>query len=40
MVKNLKLPAKLLWRWTDEAFEMALPVLGKIHTAASRIKRG
>ncbi|MFM1783114.1 MAG: hypothetical protein RIS14_867, partial [Pseudomonadota bacterium] len=40
MAKNLKLPANLLWHWTEEAFELALPVLGKIHAAGSRIKHG
>lgn len=40
MAKNLKLPATLLWHWTEEAFELALPVLGKIHAAGSRIRHG
>jgi hypothetical protein len=40
MAKNLKLPANLLWHWTEEAFELALPVLGKIHAAGSRIRHG
>lgn len=40
LAKNLKLPANLLWHWTEEAFEVALPVLGRIHAAGSRIRRG
>lgn len=40
MAKNLKLPANLLWHWTEEAFELALPVLGKIHATGTRIRHG
>ena len=40
LAKNLKLPANVLWNWTEEAFELALPVLGRIHAAGSRIRRG
>jgi hypothetical protein len=39
LAKNLKLPASILWHWTEEAFELALPVLGRIHAAGTRIKR-
>ena len=40
MAKNLKLPATLLWHWTEEAFQLVLPMLDKIHAASSRIKHG
>jgi len=40
MAKNLKLPANLLWHWTEEAFQLVLPMHDKIHAASSRIKHG
>lgn len=38
LAKNLKLPANILWNWTEEAFGLALPVLHTIKN--SRIMRG
>ncbi len=38
LAKNLKLPANILWTWTEEAFGLALPVLHSIKN--SRIMRG
>lgn len=38
LAKNLRLPANILWNWTEEAFDMALPVLHTIKN--SRIMRG
>ncbi len=38
LAKNLKLPANILWSWTEEAFDLALPVLQTIKN--SRIMRG
>ena len=39
LAKNLKLPANVLWNWTEEAFEFALPVLSRLHSAGSKLKR-
>lgn len=38
LAKNLKLPADVLWNWTDEAFGLALPVLRTLQN--SRFMRG
>ncbi|MFM6988323.1 MAG: hypothetical protein ACKOXG_06585 [Arenimonas sp.] len=38
--KNLKLPASLLWNWSEEAFELALPALKRLQHAGRRFKRG
>jgi uncharacterized protein YneF (UPF0154 family) len=38
LAKNLKLPANVLWNWTDEAFGLALPVLRTLQN--SRFMRG
>jgi hypothetical protein len=35
LAKNLKLPADLLWNWTEEAFELALPMWSRIRSAAN-----
>jgi hypothetical protein len=38
LAKNLKLPADLLWNWTEEAFELAMPILSRLQSASSRLK--
>lgn len=38
--KNLKLPAGLLWNWSEEAFELALPALKRLQSAGRRLRRG
>ena len=31
LVKNLRLPANILWNWTEEAFNLALPIIKKFN---------
>jgi uncharacterized protein YneF (UPF0154 family) len=38
LAKNLKLPADLLWNWTEEAFELAMPILSRLQSASNRLK--
>ena len=40
LAKNLKLPAGLLWNWSEEAFGLALPALKRVQDASRRLKRG
>lgn len=39
LAKNLKLPAGLLWSWSEEAFELALPALKRLQDAGRRLRR-